>query len=75
MDEAEREGANAELDELNARIVHRVQRGGRAYISNATLRGRYALRACVTNFRTTSEDMRETFAVVREAARAESSEG
>jgi glutamate/tyrosine decarboxylase-like PLP-dependent enzyme len=74
-DEAERERANAQLDELNARIVNRVQRGGRAYISNATLRGRYALRACVTNFRTTSEDMRETFAVVREAAQAESGRG
>ena len=28
-----------ELHELNERIVHVVQRGGRAYISNATLRG------------------------------------
>jgi glutamate/tyrosine decarboxylase-like PLP-dependent enzyme len=70
-DEEERARVNNELDELNARIVHRVQRGGQAYLSNATIRGRYALRACITNFRTTSEDILETLRVVREAAVAE----
>jgi glutamate/tyrosine decarboxylase-like PLP-dependent enzyme len=63
--------ADEELDELNARLMRRVQRGGRAYISNATIGGRYSLRACITNFRTTSEDIRETLAVVREAAHQE----
>jgi aromatic-L-amino-acid decarboxylase len=69
-DERERDRINAELDDLNARIMHRVQRGGRAYLSNATLRrGRYALRACITNFRTTSEDIIKTLEIVREAAK------
>ena len=68
-DEKERARVNDELDELNARIMHSVQRGGRAYLSNATIKGRYALRACITNFRTTSEDIRLTLDVVREAAR------
>ena len=69
-DEMERERVNAELDDLNARIMHRVQRGGRAYLSNATLqRGRYALRACITNFRTTDEDISKTLEIVREAAK------
>jgi glutamate/tyrosine decarboxylase-like PLP-dependent enzyme len=63
--------ADEALDELNARIMHRVQRGGRAYVSNATIGGRYSLRACITNFRTTSEDILETLAVVREAANRE----
>jgi aromatic-L-amino-acid decarboxylase len=67
-DEAERALVNDELDELNARIMHSVQRGGQAYLSNATIRGRYALRACITNFRTTSEDIRETLRIVRAAA-------
>jgi glutamate/tyrosine decarboxylase-like PLP-dependent enzyme len=67
-DDEERAQANLELDELNARIMHRVQRGGRAYLSNATVRGRYALRACITNFRTTSEDIKQTLDIVREAA-------
>jgi glutamate/tyrosine decarboxylase-like PLP-dependent enzyme len=67
-DEKERARVNDELDELNARIMHSVQRGGRAYLSNSTIKGRYALRACITNFRTTSEDIRQTLDIVREAA-------
>lgn len=67
--EEERGRANAELDELNARVMHRVQRGGGAYLSNATLRGGcYALRACITNFRTTGADIAETLEFVRGAA-------
>jgi aromatic-L-amino-acid decarboxylase len=64
-----------ELDELNARIMHRVQRGGRAYLSNATLRGRYCLRVCITNFRTTREDISRTLDIVREAAHENKDEG
>ena len=67
-DKEERDRVNAELDELNARIMHSVQRGGLAYLSNATLNGRYALRACITNFRTTSDDIRKTLDIVRDAA-------
>jgi aromatic-L-amino-acid/L-tryptophan decarboxylase len=72
VDEAERERINIELDSLNARIMHRVQRGGRAYLSNATLQGgRYALRACITNFRTTAADITETLEIIRASAREE----
>ena len=46
-----------------------VQRGGRAYVSSATLRGRFALRACITNFRTTRADIDQTLVIIREAAR------
>jgi aromatic-L-amino-acid decarboxylase len=64
-DEEMRARVGRGLDDLNARIMHRVQREGRAYLSNATLRGRYALRACITNFRTTSNDLMETLDTVR----------
>jgi glutamate/tyrosine decarboxylase-like PLP-dependent enzyme len=64
----ERERLNARLDELNARVMRRVQRGGEAYISNAVLRGRFALRASVTNFRTTRRDVDLTLDAVRRAA-------
>lgn len=60
---------NAHLDKLNAAIMHSVQRGGRAYLSNATVNGKFALRACITNFRTTRTDIDETLEVVRAAAR------
>ncbi|PYS97816.1 MAG: pyridoxal-dependent decarboxylase [Acidobacteria bacterium] len=68
-DEERCERAGARLDELNARVMHRVQRGGVAYLSNAVLRGRFALRASITNFRTTRRDIRVTLDAVRRAAR------
>lgn len=60
-----------ELDRLNERIMGRVQTGGRAYVSNATVGGRFALRACITNFRTTKSDIEETIEAIRDAAREE----
>ena len=58
---------DAELDRLNERIMERVQKGGRAYVSNATVNGRFALRACITNFRTTKSDIDETVEAIRAA--------
>ena len=49
--------------------MHAVQCGGQAYLSNATVKGKFALRACITNFRTTRTDIDKTLDVVREAAR------
>jgi glutamate/tyrosine decarboxylase-like PLP-dependent enzyme len=63
------ERINRRLDRLNESIVLHVQRGGEAYVSNATLRGRFALRASITNFRTTRRDIDLTLEVVRRAAR------
>ncbi|HEX8336675.1 MAG TPA: pyridoxal-dependent decarboxylase [Pyrinomonadaceae bacterium] len=60
---------DARLDDLNERVVHRVQRGGEAYVSNAVLRGRFALRASITNYRTTRRDIDLTLEVIRRAAR------
>jgi len=57
-----------DLDQLNATVLAAVQKGGRAYVSNATVKGRFALRACITNFRTTKSDIDETLKVIREAA-------
>ncbi len=57
----------AELDQLNTKIMYQIQRGGRAYLSSATLNGKFALRACITNFRTTRADIDETLEIVREA--------
>src|SRR6185503_14126281 len=49
--------SETDLDKLNERIMERVQKGGRAYLSNATVNGHFALRACITNFRTTKSDI------------------
>jgi aromatic-L-amino-acid/L-tryptophan decarboxylase len=54
-----RERAEAEpyLNRLNREILTRIQNGGEAFVSNAVIRGKFALRACIVNFRTRSEDI------------------
>ena len=47
----------AYLNELNAEILNRLIRSGEAFVSKAELDGRFVLRACVVNFRTTLDDM------------------
>ena len=61
--------SESELNRVNEKIMAAVQKGGRAYLSNATVNGKFALRACITNFRTTKADIDETLEVVREVAR------
>jgi len=56
-------------DQLNAAILKRVIERGRVYLSNATLRGRFALRACFVNHRTTDPDVGQIVPEVLEAAR------
>lgn len=50
---------DANLNELNLRILQRVQRRGRVYVSNASIYGKFALRACIVNHRTTAADVDE----------------
>jgi glutamate/tyrosine decarboxylase-like PLP-dependent enzyme len=66
--ETARAAGNAELDQLNTNIMNAVQRGGRAYLSSATVRGKFALRVCITNFRTSRADIDETLEIILEAA-------
>jgi glutamate/tyrosine decarboxylase-like PLP-dependent enzyme len=49
--------AEAHLDVLNRSVLDRLQRGGEAFVSNAVVRGRYLLRACIVNFHTTRADV------------------
>ena len=55
-------------DQLNAAILKRVIERGRVYLSHATLRGRFALRACFVNHRTTDHDVGEIVPEVLHAA-------
>jgi glutamate/tyrosine decarboxylase-like PLP-dependent enzyme len=55
-----------EVNAVNAEIVKRSQRAGRVFFSNAMLNGKFALRACITNHRSTQKDVEE---VVREVMR------
>jgi hypothetical protein len=42
---------------LNLELLTRLQHSGEAYLSNAVIHGKFALRACIVNFRTTSADI------------------
>jgi glutamate/tyrosine decarboxylase-like PLP-dependent enzyme len=59
--------AQGDLDALNEAILKRVTQRGRVYLSNAVIHGRFALRACIVNHRTTEEDV---LAVVSEVLAA-----
>ncbi len=43
---------------FNARLLKRIVQRGHVYISNATIRGQFALRACFVNHRTKEQDVR-----------------
>ena len=45
------------LDELNEAVLNRMEKSGRAFVSNAVVNGRYLLRMCVVNFRTRLQDV------------------
>jgi glutamate/tyrosine decarboxylase-like PLP-dependent enzyme len=55
-------------DDLNRAILARVIQRGKVYISNATVHGRFALRACLVNHRTTEADALAVTAEVLDAA-------
>jgi glutamate/tyrosine decarboxylase-like PLP-dependent enzyme len=46
-----------ELNRHNAAILKQVIQQGRVYLSNATCRRRFSLRACIVNHRTTADDL------------------
>jgi glutamate/tyrosine decarboxylase-like PLP-dependent enzyme len=50
-------GVETYLNTVNETILDRVQREGHAFVSNAVIRGRYVLRACIVNFNTQEQDI------------------
>jgi aromatic-L-amino-acid decarboxylase len=68
-DEAEGVRIDEELDALNERLLVDLQRDGSSYLSNARLHGRFSLRGCVMNYRTTPRDMEILLEDLRRVAR------
>ena len=50
-------GSEPYLNALNERLMAELQLGGRVFPSNAVIDGRFAIRACIVNFRTEKADM------------------
>ena len=55
-------------DDFNKRLMVDVQRDGDSYLSNATINGRFALRACIVNFRTSIADVERLLDTIRRVA-------
>ena len=55
-------------DEFNKRLMVEVQRDGDSYLSNAIINGRFSLRACIVNFRTTAADVERLLETIRRVA-------
>jgi glutamate/tyrosine decarboxylase-like PLP-dependent enzyme len=60
----------ARLNALNEALLDRIQNSGEAFVSNAVVRGRYLLRACLVNFNTTSADVEALPEIVVRIGRA-----
>jgi aromatic-L-amino-acid/L-tryptophan decarboxylase len=62
---------NADVDTLNDRneaILREVNQAGRVWLSNASVRGSVGLRVCITNHRTTEQDVHRVVEEVLAAA-------
>jgi glutamate/tyrosine decarboxylase-like PLP-dependent enzyme len=57
------------LNKLNEEILDELQAGGEVFISNAVVNGKYCLRACFVNFRTTRKDVEEMIEIILRVGR------
>ncbi len=62
-------GVDRYLDELNTALLPALKATGELYVSNAIVDGRYMLRSCIVNFRTTSADIAAVVDIVASAGR------
>ncbi len=58
-----------ELNTLNETLLFTLQKDGKVYLSNAIVDGKYCLRSCIVNFRTSKKDIEETIDLIVEEGR------
>ncbi len=56
------------LNQLNQDLLSRVEKSGEAFLSNAVVDGKFALRACIVNFNTSDEDVDALPAIIARLA-------
>jgi len=54
----------AYLNTLNEVLLNDLQKGGEVFLSNAVVAGKYCLRGCIVNFRTSAKDIDEIIGIV-----------
>ena len=58
------EEKEAYLNALNEALLNALQQGGDVFLSNAVVKGKYCLRSCIVNFRTSEKDIREIIEIM-----------
>jgi glutamate/tyrosine decarboxylase-like PLP-dependent enzyme len=51
------EATEALLNRLNQELLNKIEAGGEAFLSNAVIDGKFLLRMCIVNFRTSLDDI------------------
>ena len=62
---------DAAADELNARVIERVNRSGEVFLAQTRVRERLAIRVAIGNIRTAEQHVRRAWELLRGAAMAE----
>jgi aromatic-L-amino-acid decarboxylase len=57
------------LNRLNDELLTRLQQGGETFVTNAVIRGKFVLRACIVNFRTSLEDVKAVPEIIARVGR------
>ena len=52
------------LNDLNERLLLEIERSGQTFVSNAIVDGRFALRICIVNFRTSAVDVEASLQLI-----------
>ena len=58
------------LNQLNEFLLNRLQQKGETFLSNAVIKGKYCLRGCIVNFRTSEKDIYEIIEIIVREGRA-----
>ena len=59
-----KENKEAYLNTLNEALLNELQQGGEVFLSNAVINGKYCLRGCIVNFRTSKKDIEEIIEII-----------
>jgi len=62
-------GSAEDFDALNQAILQRIVRRGKVFLSNASIQGKFSLRACFVNHRTTPDDVSQIVSEVMTVGR------
>jgi glutamate/tyrosine decarboxylase-like PLP-dependent enzyme len=64
LDSRNEQNREAYLNQLNEKLLNGLQHAGEVFLSNALINGKYCLRCCIVNFRTSEKDIYEVVDIV-----------